>query len=101
MGRPVRSKKMTGWRSGPQTLDISRRRWSASAMKDVIFPLTRRHLLAGLGTGIFGPVSSAAAQGRAALMLQAKPSVAALRPGQPETPVWSLLTPQPGDMRFK
>jgi FtsP/CotA-like multicopper oxidase with cupredoxin domain len=30
-----------------------------------------------------------------ALRLQAKPRAAALRPGQPETPVWSLLTPTP------
>ena len=73
-------------------------------MTDSVFPLTRRHLLAGLGTAILGPAipSSATAQARTALMLQAKPGAAALRPGQPDTQVWSLLTPTPGiDMRFK
>jgi FtsP/CotA-like multicopper oxidase with cupredoxin domain len=29
-------------------------------------------------------------------MLQARPGAAALRPGQPDTPVWSLLTPETG-----
>ena len=66
-------------------------------MTDNVFPLTRRHLLTGLGTAILGPAmsSGAAAQGPTALMLQAKPGAAALRPGQPDTPVWSLLTPTP------
>src|SRR6185295_1970740 len=36
-----------------------------------------------------------AAQARTVLMLQAKPGATALRPGQPDTPVWSLLTPPP------
>jgi FtsP/CotA-like multicopper oxidase with cupredoxin domain len=35
-------------------------------------------------------------------MLQAKPGAAALRPGQPETPIWSLLTPTPEvGLRFR
>jgi FtsP/CotA-like multicopper oxidase with cupredoxin domain len=35
-------------------------------------------------------------------MLQAKPGAAALRPGQPDTPVWSLLTPAPEiGLRFR
>jgi FtsP/CotA-like multicopper oxidase with cupredoxin domain len=46
--------------------------------------------------------SKVAAQGRTPLNLQARPDTAALRPGQPDTPVWSLLTspPQIG-MRFR
>jgi FtsP/CotA-like multicopper oxidase with cupredoxin domain len=68
------------------------------------FPLTRRRLMAGLGVTVLGPAmpSGVAAQGRTPLNLQAKPGVAALRPGQPETPVWSLLTPTPEiGMRFR
>src|SRR3979490_704804 len=66
-------------------------------MTDSVFPLTRRRLLAGLGTAILGPAMpcGVAAQGLTALRLQAKPGAAALRPGYPETPVWSLLTPTP------
>jgi FtsP/CotA-like multicopper oxidase with cupredoxin domain len=73
-------------------------------MTDNVFPLTRRHLLAGLGTAILGPAmpSKAAAQARTALKLHAKPGAAALRPGQPDTPVWSLLTSAPETaMRFR
>jgi FtsP/CotA-like multicopper oxidase with cupredoxin domain len=73
-------------------------------MTDNGFPLTRRRLLAGLGTAILGPAmpSKAAAQGPTALVLQAKPGAAALRPGQPDTPVWSLLTSAPeAGMRFR
>ena len=69
-----------------------------------VFPLTRRRLLAGLSATVLGPVmtSLATAQGRPTLMLQAKPGTAALRPGQPDTPVWSLLpsSPETG-MRFR
>ena len=100
LGLPVRS-RLAGV---PAILDISRRKWSASAMTDSVFPLTRRRLLAGLGTAILGPAmpSGAAAQGRTPLMLQAKPGAAALRPGQPDTPVWSLLTSPPEiGLRFR
>jgi FtsP/CotA-like multicopper oxidase with cupredoxin domain len=46
--------------------------------------------------------SAVAAQGRTPLNLQAKPGTAALRPGQPDTPVWSLLTsPQEIGIRFR
>jgi FtsP/CotA-like multicopper oxidase with cupredoxin domain len=72
-------------------------------MTDSVFPLTRRHLLAGVGTAILGPAvpSKVAAQGRTPLNLQARPGAAALRPGQPDTPVWSLLTSPPEiAMRF-
>jgi FtsP/CotA-like multicopper oxidase with cupredoxin domain len=66
-------------------------------MTDSAFPLTRRHLLAGVGAAILGPAmpSRVAAQGRTPLILQARPGAAALRPGQPDTPVWSLLTSPP------
>jgi FtsP/CotA-like multicopper oxidase with cupredoxin domain len=67
-----------------------------------VLPLTRRRLLAGLSATVLGPAmpSVAAAQGRTTLMLQAKASAAALRLGQPDTPTWSLLTPETG-MPFK
>jgi FtsP/CotA-like multicopper oxidase with cupredoxin domain len=46
--------------------------------------------------------SKVAAQGRTPLNLQARPGAAALRPGQPDTPVWSLLTSPPEiGMRFR
>src|SRR4051794_20642626 len=66
-------------------------------MTNRVTPLTRRRLLAGLGATVLGPVtpSVATAQGRTSLMLQAKPGTAALRPGQPDTPVWSLVTSAP------
>ena len=73
-------------------------------MTDRVFPLNRRRLLAGLGAAVLGPAmpSVAAAQGRTPLMLRAKLGVAALRPGQPDTPVWSLLTPTPdAGLRFR
>jgi FtsP/CotA-like multicopper oxidase with cupredoxin domain len=73
-------------------------------MTDRVFPLTRRRLLAGLSTIVLGPAmqSPATAQGRTTLGLRAAPGVAALRPSQLDTPVWSLLTPTPDTgMRFR
>jgi FtsP/CotA-like multicopper oxidase with cupredoxin domain len=71
-------------------------------MTNRILPLTRRRLLAGLGATVLGPAmkSPATAQGRTVLVLQAKPGVTVLRPGQPDVPIWSLLTPETG-MRFR
>ena len=73
-------------------------------MSDRIFRLNRRELLAGLGAAALGPAVSdfAAAQSRLSLKLEAKPGTMALRPGQPETPIWSLqgLLPDPG-FRFR
>jgi FtsP/CotA-like multicopper oxidase with cupredoxin domain len=73
-------------------------------MTDQIFPLTRREFVAGLGSAILGPVTSsiALAGGRPPLMLQAKADVVALRPGAPDTPIWSLggSTSDPA-LRFK
>ena len=73
-------------------------------MTNRVFPLTRRRLLTGLGATVLGPAvrSPATAQGRTALMLQARPGAATLRPGQPDTAVWSLLTPTPEvGLRFR
>src|SRR3954469_1630757 len=68
-----------------------------------VFPLTRRRLLTGLGTTVLGPtVQPVAAQGEATLEQQATRDSAALRPGQPSTPIWSLRTPtRDGELRFR
>ena len=62
--------------------------------------LDRRELMAGLGAAALLPIwpATGSAQGRAALALQAKADVLALRPGAPETPIWSLGGPE---LRFK
>jgi FtsP/CotA-like multicopper oxidase with cupredoxin domain len=64
------------------------------------FPLTRRELMAALGTAALCPALPAAsrAQGRTAVALPAKADRISLRPGGPETPVWSLGG---GELRFK
>ncbi len=69
-------------------------------MADHIFRPNRRALLAGLGAAVLNPAAAAPAltQGRPALMLQAKAGVLALRPGQPDAPIWSLGGP---DLRFR
>ncbi len=61
-------------------------------MTDRTFPLTRREFAAGLGFAVLGPATSsiALAGGRLSLALQAKTDVVALRPGAPDTPIWSL-----------
>ncbi|MEA2869056.1 MAG: hypothetical protein QOE39_3771 [Bradyrhizobium sp.] len=69
-----------------------------------IFRLNRRELMVGLGATVLCPAvpSIAAAEGRPSLALQAKADVIALRPGHPDTPIWSLgrRTPE-HDVRFK
>jgi len=73
-------------------------------MADRILRLDRRELIAGLGAALLSPAVSpaAAAQGRPSLTLQAKADVIALRPGGPDTPIWSLQSPTPGPaFRFK
>jgi len=73
-------------------------------MEDRILRLDRRELLAGLGAAVLAPAmaSTAGAQGRPSLTLQAKAGVIALRPGGPDTPIWSLQGPaQDTDFRFK
>ena len=59
-------------------------------------PLDRRELLAGLGVSALIPIwpAAGAAQARAPLLLQARTDLLALRPAGPETPVWSLGSPE-------
>src|SRR6478609_8039234 len=72
-------------------------------MADRIVRPDRRELLAGLGAAVLGPALPriAAAQGRPSLMLQAKAGAIALRPGEPDTPVWSLQAVPDHNFRFK
>jgi FtsP/CotA-like multicopper oxidase with cupredoxin domain len=69
-------------------------------MADHIFRPDRRALLAGLGAAVLNPAATApaVAQGRPAVMLQAKAGVLALRPGEPDAPIWWLGGP---DLRFR
>jgi FtsP/CotA-like multicopper oxidase with cupredoxin domain len=66
-------------------------------MADRIFRLDRRELVAGLGAAALSLAMPriAAAQGRPSRVLQAKAGAIALRPGEPNTPIWSLLGPTP------
>jgi FtsP/CotA-like multicopper oxidase with cupredoxin domain len=68
-----------------------------NAMADQILRLNRRELMAGLGGAVLAPTlpGIAAAQQRRALMLRASPDVIALRPGEADTPIWSLQGPAP------
>src|SRR5882757_7637972 len=61
-------------------------------MTNRIYPLTRRRLLAGLSATVLGPVapSVATAQSRNGLTLHARASTISLRPGGPDTAIWSL-----------
>jgi FtsP/CotA-like multicopper oxidase with cupredoxin domain len=61
-------------------------------MTNRVFPLTRRRLLAGVGATVLGPAlpSIAAAQSRKGLTLHARTGTISLRPGGPDTPIWSL-----------
>ena len=73
-------------------------------MTDRILRLHRRELLAGLGAVALAPAmaSMAAAQTRPSLALLAKEGVIALRPGGPDTPIWTLEGPASGrGFRFK
>src|SRR6202165_6190030 len=73
-------------------------------MTDRVFRLARRELGAGLGALALGPAMAriAAAQGRPSLMLQAKAGIIALRPGEANTPIWSLSDATPGrDFSFE
>jgi FtsP/CotA-like multicopper oxidase with cupredoxin domain len=66
-------------------------------MADRIFRLDRRELVTGLGAAVLSPALPwiAAAQGRPSLMLKAKAGAIALRLGEANTPIWSLLGPAP------
>jgi FtsP/CotA-like multicopper oxidase with cupredoxin domain len=77
-------------------------------MADQIPRLDRRELMAGLGAAVVSPAipGMAAAQDRPSLTLQAKADVLALRPGEPDTPIWSLQdtlqdTKPSSGLRFK
>ena len=72
-------------------------------MADRIVRPDRRELLAGLGAAVLGPALPriAAAQGRPSLTLQAKAGAIALRPGEPDTPIWSLQAAPDHNFRFK
>src|SRR6202158_5750948 len=105
MSRPVRSKKMA-ISQPPGSTCVN---WTYPAengphrpMADRILRLDRRELMMGLGAAVLGPAMAAGAQGRPSLTLQAKAGVIALRPGGPDTPIWSLpgQTPDPAS-RFK
>ena len=71
-----------------------------------IFLFDRRELLrgvlAGLGAAVAAPVlpRTACADAPQRLALQAKDATISLRPGQPETPIWSLQA-SPSTLRFK
>jgi FtsP/CotA-like multicopper oxidase with cupredoxin domain len=107
MGPQVRSKKM----AIPILPDLSHANWTYPAengphlmMADRILRLDRRELMAGLGAAVLAPAmpGAAAAQGRPSLILQAKAGVLGLRPGSPDTPIWSLAGPAPTlGLRFK
>jgi FtsP/CotA-like multicopper oxidase with cupredoxin domain len=76
----------------------------AGVLAGHILRLNRRELMAGLGATVLGPTMPpmAAAQGRRSLALQAKADVIALRPGEPDTLIWSLVGPTPDlDSRFR
>src|SRR5258708_18397319 len=104
MGPPAPTKKIAIPElplSTSPALDITTGTWSASVMTDRIFRLDRRELVAGLGAALLSPATPgiAAAEGRASLVLRAQASVIGLRPGGPETPIWSLQGTAP-DPRF-
>lgn len=60
-------------------------------MKPRFFDPTRREVLAGLGASAAGLMAGGAAPPvTAQILLQAKPTTLALRPGQQATPIWEL-----------
>ena len=66
-------------------------------MADRIHRLGRRELLSGLGAAVLTPATAgiAIAQARPSLKLKARAGAVALRPGGPDTPMWSLQGPAP------
>jgi FtsP/CotA-like multicopper oxidase with cupredoxin domain len=68
-----------------------------SLMAKRIFLTNRRDVLAGLGAAALtaSPPRTAAAQAPQSLTLRARPGKIALRPGQADTPVWSLESVSP------
>jgi FtsP/CotA-like multicopper oxidase with cupredoxin domain len=71
-------------------------------MADRIRGLDRRELMAGLGAAVLGQAVPAIAETRPSLALTAKPDVLGLRPGESDSPIWSLRAPMPApELRFK
>ncbi len=66
-------------------------------MAERILRLNRRALISGLGAAVLAPAMPgiAATPRHASLVLQAKDGIIALRPGAPETPIWSFQEPTP------
>src|ERR1700676_2994298 len=83
---------------------IQRKMVRINLMVDRTLRLDRRELMAGLAASALGPAmpATAAVQSRPTLSLQARAGTLALRPGGPQTPIWSLAgqAPDPG-FRFK
>jgi len=73
-----------------------------NGMTQRISQLNRRELMAGLGAAVLAPATPpiVVAQGRASLTLRAKAGAVALRPGQPDTPIWSFQGSSP-EVRLK
>lgn len=76
-------------------------------MKQRIFALDRRQVLAGIGSSLGASAAGLMAGGASPLptaqvLLQARPATLALRPGQPATPIWELAAASHiGNVRFK
>src|SRR3981189_3410120 len=104
MPPPVRSKKMALFVTlpghGVTAGQIPQKMVRIGLMASPKFLLDRRELMAGLGAAALAPLwpISGLAQQRSTLALQAKADILALRPGAPETKVWSLGSPE---LRFK
>jgi FtsP/CotA-like multicopper oxidase with cupredoxin domain len=104
MGQSVRSKKMASFGALPPQAGVAGllrlKMVRIGPMASPEFPLDRRELITGLGAVALSPAFPAIgrAQSRTAFALQAKTDRIALRPGGPETPVWSLRS---ADLRFK
>src|SRR5437763_5595019 len=103
MCSPVRSKKMAGLSLqdvAAATGLLKPKMVRIGPMARANFPLNRRELMAGLGAAALTPTlpATAEAQARVAVALQAKADILSLRPGGPDTAVWSLAGP---DLRFK
>src|SRR4051812_48513848 len=94
MRPPVRSKKMTLFdprpRQGVTAGQDCQKMVRIGLMASPKPLLDRRELMAGLGAAALLPIwpATGSAQGLAALALQAKPDVLALRPGTAATPIW-------------
>src|SRR5471032_3174286 len=108
MGPQVRSKKMVISEPARRSLGLAghfqRKMVRIDIMADRILRLDRRELMAGLAAAALGPAmpGMAAVPPRPALLLQARAGVIALRPGGPDTAIWSFAGPalDPG-LRFK